>query len=234
MKNFKIFAATAAATLVLFCAGFAACSNANSSDLSDNENSGYFSSFSSDSGDISSDSGDFSGDSSNSSSNSSDSSSDFSSESSGEEGETYYITIVRADGSVSDNRIAFTADNFGEVFSFVLQNYLTPSTEKYEYSWKDDLPEEFELRDYVLTEQKSLKRYKVTFFNYDGSVWAEIDFAYGEIPDANGVPERNAEGGVEYEFSGWTPALSPVKQNAEYTACFKIKSDNETQPLPIG
>lgn len=211
MRFLKKFACIAA-LLALLCVSIAACGEKNqSSDIG----GGTFSS----------------SDDENSSSIDDENGSSIGGE--GDASEYYYITIVRADGK-TESPVTFTADNFAEVFSDVLQNRLTSDTEKYEYAWKDDLPEEFELRNYVLTEIRSLKRYTITFLNYDGSVWAKLDFNYGEIPSISDVPARNPDGGVEYEFFGWSPALSVVIENAEYTACFKIKQNNETKPLPIG
>lgn len=151
-------------------------------------------------------------------------------ESEGEEVGVYRITVVRADGKVEEP-IKFDASNYESVFFDVVANRLTQDDEQYSYEWKDDLPEEFELRDYVLTEVRTIKKYEVTFLNYDGSVWAVAEFEYGSIPVCEKTPKRASVGKYSYEFIGWNEDLKPVTGDSKYTAVYKERVDTETDRI---
>ena len=69
--------------------------------------------------------------------------------------------------------------------------------------------------------------YTVTWKNYDGTVLeTDSDVARGSSPVYNGKTPTKTADGKEYDFIGWSPALSEVTEDVTYTAQF---SDNARQ-----
>ena len=74
---------------------------------------------------------------------------------------------------------------------------------------------------YAKWEQNAPEEYTITFVNYDGSVLQSGNVTAGTMPVYSGeIPERAADSGYSYTFSGWSPALSAVSGNTTYTAQF--------------
>ena len=73
--------------------------------------------------------------------------------------------------------------------------------------------------------------YPITWKNYNGDV-LKVDPAvsYGDTPSYNGeTPTKPADAQYTYTFTGWSPAVTPVTGEAEYTAQFT----NGTNTYPI-
>lgn len=68
----------------------------------------------------------------------------------------------------------------------------------------------------------SEETYTVTWKNWDGSVLeTDANVAYGSTPTYDGVtPTRANANGFSYTFSGWSPSLSVVRNDATYTATY--------------
>lgn len=93
--------------------------------------------------------------------------------------------------------------------------------------------------------QSSKQKYLITFENEDGTVLQTGMVAYGEIPSYEGEnPTKASSTGFTYTFSGWTPELTGVTENATYQAEFSsverlytinFKNDNgeELQTLSL-
>ena len=74
------------------------------------------------------------------------------------------------------------------------------------------------------------KTYTVTWKNYDGSI-LEVDenVIQGDTPTFNGLePTRAATAQYNYVFNGWSPVVTPVNGNTEYTATFKEETRKYT------
>ena len=72
---------------------------------------------------------------------------------------------------------------------------------------------------------RTLRTYNVTWMN--GGIVLEIDsnIPYGTTPVYNGeVPTKASEGGIEYVFSGWEPAVSTLTGHITYMAQFTNSS----------
>lgn len=76
------------------------------------------------------------------------------------------------------------------------------------------------------------KTYTITWKNYDGTIIQTADadgvpqnsyeVTYGTMAEFLGAnPTREKDADSTYNFTGWKPALGPVKQNVTYTATFK-------------
>lgn len=68
----------------------------------------------------------------------------------------------------------------------------------------------------------SEETYTITWKNYDGSVLeTDANVAYGSTPTYDGAtPTRANADGFSYTFSGWSPSLSVVRNDATYTATY--------------
>ena len=68
--------------------------------------------------------------------------------------------------------------------------------------------------------------YTVTFV-VDGKEYDRRNYRYGDTVTLPEVPSKEAEEGYLYTFSGWTPTVETVTEDAEYTAQFKktVKED---------
>lgn len=66
------------------------------------------------------------------------------------------------------------------------------------------------------------KTYTITWKNYDGSVLeTDTNVAYGSTPTYDGAtPTRANANGFSYTFSGWSPSLNVVRNDATYTATY--------------
>ena len=73
-----------------------------------------------------------------------------------------------------------------------------------------------------LTTPEVVNKYVVVWKNYDGSVLeTDEDVLEGTIPTYDGATPTKAKTDEDmYVFSGWTPAISEVYSNQEYTATF--------------
>lgn len=75
--------------------------------------------------------------------------------------------------------------------------------------------------DYIATYSNTLRSYTITFKNYDGTVLATPTVNYGVVPSYNGTtPTKPATAQYSYTYSGWTPTVVSVTENAEYTATY--------------
>lgn len=68
----------------------------------------------------------------------------------------------------------------------------------------------------------SEETYTIIWKNYDGSVLeTDANVAYGSTPSYDGTtPTRANADGFSYTFSGWSPSLSVVRNDATYTATY--------------
>lgn len=67
----------------------------------------------------------------------------------------------------------------------------------------------------------TLRQYKVTWANADGSVFKEEMYNAGDWPNFNGdYPTKDPEGAYSYSFSDWYPYRRSVTEDITYTAQF--------------
>ena len=136
--------------------------------------------------------------------------------------ETYTITWKNYDGSVleTDTNMAYG--------STPTYDGATPTRDgdaQYSYAfsgWSPSIASVTSDATYTATFSSSVNSYTVTWKNYDGSI-LEIDnnVAYGSTPSYDGAtPTRANADGFSYTFSGWSPSLSAVRNDATYTATY--------------
>lgn len=83
---------------------------------------------------------------------------------------------------------------------------------------------------YTATFTQTKLTFIVTWKNYDSSVLEnDTGVEYGTTPTYNGsIPTRPATAEYTYEFTGWTPVISPVTKNVTYTAQFSATKRSYT------
>ena len=69
----------------------------------------------------------------------------------------------------------------------------------------------------------------VRWLNYDGSCLQSSSFAVGEVPTYEGEqPTREGNDAIHYVFTGWSPELAPVTEDATYVAQFDAELNSYT------
>ena len=112
-----------------------------------------------------------------------------------------------------------------------------PSNAQYTYTfkgWKPGIVPVTGEATYTADYDSVVNKYVITFKNEDGSVFDVDTFAYGDMPypDPNlGNPTKDPDGSNTYTFAGWTPSLSTVSGNTEYTATFTTSQITYTVTL---
>ena len=73
--------------------------------------------------------------------------------------------------------------------------------------------------EYTATFRSTVNEYNITWKNEDGSVIDTTKVAYGTVPTHDDATKA-ADAQYIYTFTGWTPEVTSVTGNAEYTATF--------------
>ena len=97
-----------------------------------------------------------------------------------------------------------------------------PTREGYTFAgWNPEVPETMPLNGLTVTAQWTINTYTVTWLNDDGSELKTDQVAYGVTPVYDGdIPTKEADSQNTYEFSGWSPEITSVTDNATYTATY--------------
>ena len=75
--------------------------------------------------------------------------------------------------------------------------------------------------DITLYAKWTINTYTIRFLNYDGSVLQSGSVNYGVTPTYSGsTPSKPTDAQYTYAFSGWSPAITSVTGNQDYTAQF--------------
>ncbi|MBQ9946743.1 MAG: InlB B-repeat-containing protein, partial [Clostridia bacterium] len=73
---------------------------------------------------------------------------------------------------------------------------------------------------YTATYEAKLNSYEVVFKNEDGTVLQSSSYDYGTTPSCGITPVKASDAQYDYTFAGWSPAITTVTGNQEYTALF--------------
>ena len=108
-----------------------------------------------------------------------------------------------------------------------------PPTVEYEYTFTGWSPEPAAVTGettYVAQFVPSVRKYDITWLNYDGSTNATSRTPYNTIPEYAGeTPAKPSTVQYAYTFAGWTPELEPATSNIAYTAMF----DESIREYPV-
>ena len=99
-----------------------------------------------------------------------------------------------------------------------------PADAQYTYTfsgWDKDVVAVAGDATYKAVYSEAVNQYKVTFLNYDESVFAEVMYDYNATPVApEGTPVKPDDETFYYVFKSWAPEFAPVQGEQVYTAQF--------------
>ena len=139
----------------------------------------------------------------------------------GETEETYTVTWVNEDGTVLETDENVT---YGTMPEYNGETPVKEGDAQYSYTFTGWAPEVSEVTadiTYKAVYEQTVNEYTVTWKNWDGTVLSEALVPYGTVPVYSGEqPVREGDEEHNYTFSGWTPEITAVIGDAEYTAVF--------------
>ena len=104
--------------------------------------------------------------------------------------------------------------------------------ERYSYKfigWTPTVAEVSSDVTYTAIFERSENIYEIVWKNYDGTALKTDILPYGTLPSyGNAAPERAKTAQYTYTFTGWTPNITSVTENATYTAQFSEKVNEYT------
>ena len=137
-----------------------------------------------------------------------------------EETRKYTVTWKNYDGTVLKEEELL----YGTTPTYTGEIPTKASTVEHTYtfeSWSPNLAQVTENASYVASFKEEKRKYDITWKNEDGSVLKVDKVAYGTTPTYSGnTPTKESTPQYAYNFDSWTPILTPVVGNAEYTATF--------------
>ena len=75
--------------------------------------------------------------------------------------------------------------------------------------------------EYTPVFESTLRKYYITFANWNGEVLEKKEWNYGDLPSYDGEkPTRPTDEGTTYTFTGWDPTIMKVEGEQTYTAQF--------------
>jgi len=87
--------------------------------------------------------------------------------------------------------------------------------------WDAQIPTYMPAKDLVFVAQWVRAVYEIKFVNYDGTTLQIISVPYGELPIYTGpTPEKAPTKKVQYDFAGWSPAVTVATADVTYVAKF--------------
>lgn len=98
--------------------------------------------------------------------------------------------------------------------------------------WDKELAPVEENTTYTAVFDTELNKYTVTFI-VDG-VEVKVDYYYGETPQYDKTPEKEANEQYHYTFTGWDKEFVPVTENVTYTAVFREDINQYTITWVVG
>lgn len=132
----------------------------------------------------------------------------------------YTATFKNYDGTV----LQTVTTEHGTTPSYTGSTPTKPSTAQYNYSfsgWSPTVEAITSDVEYTAQFSSTLRKYTVTWKNYDGTVLETDSTEYGRVPTYDGAtPVREADAENSYTFAGWHITVSEVKSDIEYIATY--------------
>lgn len=131
----------------------------------------------------------------------------------------YFIKFTNWDGEILDASYVME----GETPVYGGETPTKDGDEQYEYvfsGWIPEIAPAYSDRTYKASFEKELRKFEVTWENYDGTVLLKDEWAYGETPTYSGKePTRPSDAQYHYSFSGWDCLKSgPIEEDRVYIA----------------
>ncbi len=88
--------------------------------------------------------------------------------------------------------------------------------------------DKFSVFAFARSNVEQIASYTVTWKNEDGTILeTDTDVTYGTTPEYNSaIPEKEKTNNLYYVFTGWTPEIADVTEDAVYTAVFEQRTDS--------
>lgn len=134
---------------------------------------------------------------------------------------SYTVTWINDDGTELevDQNVAY-----GTLPEYNSETPVKEGNDQYSYTFAGWTPEITQVTGdvtYKAVYNENVNQYTITWKNWDGSVLSQDTVNYGEVPVYSGnQPTREGDSEHSYTFAGWTPEITAVTGNAEYTAVF--------------
>ena len=129
----------------------------------------------------------------------------------------YTITFVNGDGSTTTQDVEYGTKPTAPAGK-------TPAnTAEFTYSfsgWNPTIVNVTGEATYTAEVTSTVNEYQIVFLNYNGTELQSSMVAYGTTPQYIGTPTRDSDNQYTYKFTGWTPSVVPVTEEASYTATF--------------
>lgn len=137
---------------------------------------------------------------------------------------TYTVTWVNWDGTELETDHAVGIGSMPEYNSGLPSRNSGDASRAYVFvGWTPALTPVTGDVTYTAVYSDTTAQYKITFENYDGKVLSEAWYDYGTEADAierPADPTKPETAQYTYAFTGWTPEIEKVTQNATYTATY--------------
>ena len=133
---------------------------------------------------------------------------------------TYTVTWLNYDGSVLDTETY----QVGETPYYKGNAPKKPSDDSNSYvfsGWSPEIETVTGDKSYTALFDATVRKYTVSFVNYNGVVLEEHDYEYGEMPSYSGnTPVRRSDAQYTYTFIGWDKEVVAVTGDVTYTATY--------------
>ena len=138
---------------------------------------------------------------------------------------SYTITFVNEDGSeISSTKVAY-----GKLPT-TPEDPTKSSTAQYTYTfagWDKEIVNVTDAATYTATYNKFVRKYTVTFFDFDGSILDEQFVAYGNSAESPEKPIRKGS-----KFIGWDSDFSSIVNAVDVTALYEELPSSSSTTLP--
>lgn len=113
---------------------------------------------------------------------------------------------------------------YGEMPQYAGEEPTRTSTAQFDYvfaGWDPEIVKAEADASYTATYSGTIRKYAISFYDWDGTLLQQSEVEYGEMPKYAGEePKRKSTVQFEYAFTGWNPALVKVEGEASYTAAY--------------
>lgn len=142
----------------------------------------------------------------------------------------YKVRFIDGDGNTVEEKKC----HYGDIPALSAdKTALKASDLMYDYSftgWDKELSKVTGDTDYTAQYESKKRVYTVTFFNEDGTVYKTASYNYGDVIALPESPVKNTAEGA-YIFGGWTPEVTPVTGNMNFTATFRLDPSVTTKAV---
>ena len=113
---------------------------------------------------------------------------------------------------------------YGEMPQYTGEEPTRTSTAQFDYvfaGWDPEIVKAEADASYTATYSGTIRKYAISFYDWDGTLLQQSDVEYGQMPEYDGEePTKESNIRYDYVFKGWNPELVEVKGKASYKATY--------------